>query len=330
MGKANEQGRLFSAPLPVPDAMTINPRVTVRTAEGQRVVTVDSVILHAYSVGDRMAEAYAMVMLVEGGYADQNDIALAFGRSARTLRRNQERFDADGLKALGRQPGRAPDARHGDDVGGARDRTILRLKVGGTSNRMIAEFLGLDENTVRRRLRKLGWKLPDRQGRLFSKEQDTGSSVDDHEMAETVACGERGEEAGAADDGVSALGSVETPFATSFDADPLDRSLDRLLAAMGVIDDAPPIFASASNVPRAGVLLAIPSLVKTGALSIAHGIYGSIGPASTVYERLSLRWSCSPCSGSNDPRRSRSMHRPSLAELWALTAYLRLKHFEGS
>jgi len=257
MGKANEQGRLFSAPLPVPDAMTINPRVTVRTAEGQRVVTVDSVILHAYRVGDRMAEAYAMVMLVEGGYADQNDIALAFGRSARTLRRNQERFDADGLKALGRQPGRAPDARHGDDVGGARDRTILRLKVGGTSNRMIAEFLGLDEKTVRRRLRKLGWKLPDRQGRLFSKEQDTGSSVDDHEMAETVACGERGEEAGAADDGVSALGSVETPFATSFDADPLDRSLDRLLAAMGVIDDAPPIFASASNVPRAGVLLAI-------------------------------------------------------------------------
>lgn len=279
IGKASGQGRLFPASLPIPGMMTINPRVTVRTAEGHRVVTVDSVIFHAYRVGDRMAETYAMVMLVEGGYADQNDIALAFGRSARTLRRDQERFAADGLKALGRQTGRAPGARRGDDVGGTRDRTILRLRVGGTSNRMIAEFLGLDEKTVRRHLRKLGWKLPDGQGRLFSKEKDTDSSLDDHGTAESAACGERGEEAEATDDEGSALGSVETPLAKSFDADPLDRSLDRLLAAMGVIDDAPPVFASASNVSRAGVLLAIPSLVKTDLLSIARGIYGSIGPA---------------------------------------------------
>ncbi|MEK9137019.1 MAG: putative transposase, partial [Bacteroidota bacterium] len=59
----------------------------------------------------------------------------------------------------------------------------------------------------------------------------------------------------------------------------MDRSLDRLLAAMGVLEDATPMFAKASSVPRAGVLLAVPALVGTGLLSIAADVYGSLGPA---------------------------------------------------
>ena len=55
--------------------------------------------------------------------------------------------------------------------------------------------------------------------------------------------------------------------------------MDRLLASMGVLEDAAPLFANAANVPRAGVLLAIPALVSSGLLSIARKIYGSLGPA---------------------------------------------------
>jgi hypothetical protein len=65
----------------------------------------------------------------------------------------------------------------------------------------------------------------------------------------------------------------------SLDANPLDRSIDRLLAAMGLLDDALPVFASARSLPRAGALLAIPVLVASGLLSIAEKIYGSLGPA---------------------------------------------------
>ena len=39
----------------------------------------------SYRVGDRMAEAYAIVSLVERGYADQNDVARAFQVTARTV-----------------------------------------------------------------------------------------------------------------------------------------------------------------------------------------------------------------------------------------------------
>jgi len=36
----------------------------------------------------------------------------------------------------------------------------------------------------------------------------------------------------------------------SRDLNPLDRSMDRLLAAMGLLEDAAPMFACASSVPR--------------------------------------------------------------------------------
>jgi hypothetical protein len=60
----------------------------------------------------------------------------------------------------------------------------------------------------------------------------------------------------------------------SLDADPLNCIFDRLLAALGLLDDAPPLFASAVGILRAGVLLAIPALEASGLLPIAR-----IGPA---------------------------------------------------
>jgi hypothetical protein len=69
------------------------------------------------------------------------------------------------------------------------------------------------------------------------------------------------------------------PLPKSLDTDPLHRAMDRLLAAMGVLEDAVPLFAPAASVPRAGVLLAIPSLVASGLLEIAERIYGTLGPA---------------------------------------------------
>src|SRR5437762_1516224 len=71
---------------------------------------------------------------------------------------------------------------------------------------------------------------------------------------------------------------ADTPV-KSLDANPLDRSMDRLLAAMGLLYDAVPVFAPTQNLPRAGVLLAIPALVASGLLSMAEKIYGSLGPA---------------------------------------------------
>jgi Winged helix-turn helix len=83
----------------------INERCLVKTQEGHCVIMVSGIILAQYALGDRMSEAFAMVSLIEQGWADQNDIARTFGYSARTVRRHQQRFQDGGLAALGRGSG---------------------------------------------------------------------------------------------------------------------------------------------------------------------------------------------------------------------------------
>ena len=69
------------------------------------------------------------------------------------------------------------------------------------------------------------------------------------------------------------------PIAISLDSDPANRVWDRLLACVGLLDDAAPIFGNGKAVPGAAVLAAVPVLVASGIFRIAHKVYGEIGPA---------------------------------------------------
>ena len=54
------------------------------------------------------------------------------------------------------------------------------------------------------------------------------------------------------------------PEAMRLDVDPADRVWDRMMATLGLLDDAAPLFANAKAVPAAGVLCALPLLVPSG------------------------------------------------------------------
>jgi DNA-binding CsgD family transcriptional regulator len=260
---------LFTDPAEISGTVFVNDRVCVQTEEDQRVISVHGVVFSHYSIKDRTAEAYAMVLLFESGYADQNDIARCFGYSARSLRRYQERLRAGGLSALARPRGRPSGSPSGHKKTQKRDQTILRLKTKGMSNRWIAGRLGLSETAVRKSLGRLGWKSDPEPDLPFLPEADSQAK----RATVTIP-----------------LSAAELPprrraqfptdsAAKSLDANPLDRSMDRLLAAMGLLNDALPLFAATRSLPRAGVLLAIPTLVASGLLSTAEKIYGSLGPA---------------------------------------------------
>ena len=133
----------------------INSRCQVRSRDGRRLVVVGGTVIAQYAVGDRMAEALAMVNLVEQGYAEQVAVARAFGCTARTIRRYQERFEAGGLAALGRGGG-YPRGRARLRL--SRGRSLLQLKAKGLSNRVIAQRQGVTEKAIRKRLRRLGWR----------------------------------------------------------------------------------------------------------------------------------------------------------------------------
>jgi transposase len=228
---------------------------------------------------------HAMVSLAEQGWADQNDVARAFARSARTLRRYQHRVETGGLAALGRPRGYpAGRAR----LKSARLRLVARLKAEGLSNRAVAQRLGVSEKAVRKLLGRLGWRPAPREQEtlpLSAIPADPKLSAFPSEplpapsVAPPLARSPEAEDAGTgADPKLSAFGaSEEVPV--SFDPDPADRRLDRLLAYLGLLDDAAPLFRSGERIPRAGVLLALPALITSGVFTIAREVYGSLGPA---------------------------------------------------
>ncbi len=106
MTGANEgQANLFSKPVATQTGTVINDRCIIQTEGDYRIVIVSGIVLAQYAVKDAMAESYAMVSLVEQGWASQKEVARAFGVSTRSVRRYQCRLDAGDLPALGRSRG---------------------------------------------------------------------------------------------------------------------------------------------------------------------------------------------------------------------------------
>ncbi len=321
MAGDQDQRDLFPKPSPDETAVVVNDRCLIRTQHGHRLVIVSGIVLAQFAVDDRMAEAHAMVSLVEQGWADQNDVARAFARSARSLRRDQRRVETGGLAALGRPRG-YPAGR--PRLKSARLRLVARLKGEGLSNRAVAQRLGVNEKTVRKLLRRLGWSAA-------TGEQEAlplPSVPADPNLSALPIASRAGAPAGpplaprpeaddavtGADPNVSAFSLVPPPavpaepsppdppgpdgapgsadpnlsasdsrpddaLPVSFDADPADRRLDRLLAYLGLLDDAAPLFRSGNRLPRAGVLLGLPALIASDIFGIAREVYGSLGPA---------------------------------------------------
>jgi transposase len=244
---------LFPQTCNPPDLCAINHQCQIRTQDGHRVVMVSGIVLAHYAPSDRMAEAHAMVSLVEQGWADQNDVARAFGYSARTLRRDQCRYEEGGLAALG-QPRGYPAGRA--RLTSSRRQTVHRLKTQGHSHCEIARRLGISETAVRKLLRRMGWKEHSDPPDLLPLEAPADSNPK-----------------------LSAFCAAAPTGPSSHDTDPNNRSADRLLARLGLLEDAPPLFGSAAAVPRAGVLLALPVLMASGVFDCAQKIYGSLGPS---------------------------------------------------
>jgi transposase len=136
-------------PLPSPspsNGVVINARCSLRMEADQRVIVVAGLPVHHYRAEDAAAEAYAMVFLVDSGFAQQTEVARAFGCSVRTVHRNQKRYAKGGMAALGREPGWRKGRRR---IAAKRLRRIHLLKSQGMSNRAIAHRLGVTEKAIR-------------------------------------------------------------------------------------------------------------------------------------------------------------------------------------
>jgi len=263
-------------PLPSPppsNTVVINPRCSLRIDDDQRVIVVGGLPVHHYRAEDAVAEAYAMVFLVDSGFAQQTDVARAFAVSVRTIGRHQKRYAHGGMTALGREEGWRRGRRR---IPSKRLRTIEMLKSQGMGNRAIAHRLGVSENAIRK---LVGPSKPAESTQLALPAVQTATK-----KSAAVACATP---SGAVEEKEGDTGSVATPEAAnddepvpmSLDRDASDRTHDRQLAYLGLLDDAAPLFCDGSSIPGAGVLLALPCLVESGLFRISRKLYGDMGPA---------------------------------------------------
>lgn len=313
---STSQGELFdpgAAEAPGDDIVVINERCRIQSRDGYRIVTVSGLTLAHFTEADRMGEAHAMVSLVDQGWARQTEVAAAFGCDVRTVRRHQRRFEAGGLAALGRRSGRPPGVSR---LPTSRMGAVQEWKAEGVSNREIARRLGVSEMAVRKVVRRLGWSPaqeeqlsldqmlqaanPNLSGR--EPEDDPPEAPSAEERPQETPPGANpnlsgpgaGEAVSGAESPVQRPGMTASPanpnlsgpgprgpelLPRSLDTNPLDRGVDRVLACLGLLDDAAPLFAAGTDVRGAGVLLAIPALVESGVFQIATEVYGGIGPS---------------------------------------------------
>jgi transposase len=280
---------------PAPDGRTfLNASVWFVDSDGYRVVFRWHEPIYRVALTDEVHLRLVAVALRQSRLATQEEVCRSFGRDLSTQARWERQYSKHGVDGLvsKKRTGRRRDLDRSQEV------FVRKWFCAGRSNREMAKRLGVDEATIRRTLKRLG--LTHKPAVLPAMLPGIEDEAADAATAEAIASapdaaaesggdvpGETASPAGVCSTPSTersrqdAPVSIESPAASSFtlDHDPRDRSGDRFLARAGLLDDAVPLFADAECLPRAGVLLAVPLLVRHGLIEAFVKVYGSLHPS---------------------------------------------------
>src|SRR5208283_442873 len=284
----------------------INPTLWFVDSDGYRVVFCRQEILYRVALDDSPQMSLVAVMLRQSQLATQIEIAAAFGHSVASQRRWEKRYSLFGSAGL------IPKTQSGRPakLGRGQSAFVKRWIHQGVSNQEMARRLGVGETTIRRVLLQAGLRrrtpsqpeLPSMDSVSAPVHPVTAVEPAVVVVPAPVSVPEAGEpvvelplEATPANaDGTIpppcseaiplpatlVLADQVTTSGFSLDTDPADRSGDRALACLGLLGDAVPLFGDHEELPRAGVLMAVPVLQAHGGLGIFSRLYGSVlGPA---------------------------------------------------
>lgn len=302
-----------SEPLPFEYAEThsshthtfINPILWFDDCDGYRVVCCRHEILYRVALDDSVHLALVAVTLRQSELATQIEIAAAFGHSVATQRRWETRYSQQGSPGL--QP-KTPTGRHAK-LDRGQLACVTRWFLQGVSNHEMARRLAVSEATIRRVLHKAGLRRQATPVAELPLDKEAPAPAEPPTTPTPAPCAARASELAAAavvpaqelsppatptNSGEAATmpGPEAAPQAANplpadsapasvftIDCDPADRSGDRALARLGLLEDAAPLFGDHQELPRAGVLLAVPVLQAHGGLQVFTRLYDSLGPA---------------------------------------------------
>lgn len=278
--------------------MALGDCVEVYRGEDAWAVVHAGDVLYEFSVDDVAMKRMCLAQLALQKLATETEVAEAFGCSRATVCRAKAAFLKQGA------PGLVPERRgpKGPRVEPGVEEKIVRLRREGEGYRSIARQLLVPHSTVVRVCTRHGLRGPDLQGKLSleapAEESPQGEPLArDEPQGPTEACAAAAEEA--AEPAGQPEGSGElAPAAEVEPGEPASpRTVERALARAGLLGapEVAPQFVSGSEVPAAGVLLAIALVAKDGCLEVARKVYGALsngfyGLRTVVLTLLSRAW----------------------------------------
>jgi len=275
-----------------PDGRTfLNTAVWFVDSDGYRVVFRWHEPIYRVALSDEVHLRLVAISLRQSKLATCEEICHAFGHSAATQGRWERQYRQHGIHGL---ESKKPSGR-GRELDKGQEAFVRRWFHAGYSNREMAKRLMVDEATVRRTLNRLRLaREPAAVASLLPPVEDQAAEVAQAPSAALALATaiERSDSSATETPPLAAVVSapspppcvadaaeVQSPALFTLDRDPHDRSNDRALARLGLLEDASPLFADAACVPHAGALLAVPLLVDHGLIETFAKVYRSIGPA---------------------------------------------------
>ncbi len=267
-------------PIEKDGVVEINESLWYTDNDGYRIVYQGwGVPLYRISLNDVVEVRFVAVSLRLSGFAHQYEIAIAFKHSVGSQRRWEHLYQEKGIEGLRNKKLPGPAFK----ILNTQEQCIRKWFKEGLSNREIARRLEVDEKTIRQTLKRLGLQ---RKMKVSLTSTLPFSNAEENQQVGDFDLESAKEEDEVTEDLVIEKDTTTIPDTEPIQTesswlqqDPTDRSLDRMLAALGRLDDAAPIFGDADQLPRAGVFLAVPLLEKSGILNVFQRIYHTLGPA---------------------------------------------------
>ena len=290
----------------------INESLSFVDQAGVRVVFRWHEPLYRFALSDILSMRFVAVSLRLGQLVTQEEVSQSFGHSVATQRRWENRFQKQGIEGLQKKKSSGRPC----SVPETCDSLLRKWFAQGIRNAEMARRLAVSDSVIHRALARLGLRRrPPASVELPWPDDDNDSPIAEQLVEEELAVGEEeGEEAEDRQETINAASSETSPRSGdevrceplsktddeagvgrreslseslaklagegfTIDQDPDDRFGDRGLARLGQLDDAVPLFGDRPCLRQAGVLLAVPLLVKSGLLDVFSDIYHSLGPA---------------------------------------------------
>jgi hypothetical protein len=312
------------------DVIHVNAHAQIHLEGGARAVLIAGVPVFRFAAGDSAGESFARVLLASSGAATVTSVAKAFDCARLSVYRELTRFEEGGIEGLAhrkRGPKRASKLRDASErrlvalkrLGVPNTQIAQKLGVTESAVRAACKRLGLASTST------VTMPLPKEPAGGSDAAEAAGPSEMPLVAAETLTAAAEAHVPAPSDESISLEPGAQPPTASATPAPEVaaapmspsvstttslvaatvpavtaihgtpeawNRDGDRLLAALGLLEEAPPQFGPAKRVRGAGVLLAVPALSASGMLDVARDLYRSFGRAfygvQTIFVAMAL------------------------------------------